>query len=80
MKLLFYIALIVCCISVTLKLSQAQQDLTLEPEASGTDVTFAAIGRIQISQVFPTDNRLLRRVAYVESRDGVDINTYRYMY
>ena len=47
------------------------------PGTSGTAVTTAAIDRMLIFGVFPSDNRLLRRVAYVETRDGVDVNTYR---
>ena len=53
------------------------QDLTLGLEAVGTDVVLASIGRIDQSEVFPSDNRLLRRIAYAETRDGLDINTFR---
>lgn len=52
-------------------------DLTLQPETSGPDVVFTSVGRIRASGIFPDDNRLLRRIAYVETRDGVDLNTYR---
>ena len=53
------------------------QDLTLGLEAVGTDVVLASLGRIDQSEVFPSDNRLLRRIAYAETRDGLDINTFR---
>jgi len=56
---------------------RGQTDLTLEPEAVGTDVVLASIGRIDQSGIFSSDNRLLRRIAYAETRDGVDINTFR---
>ena len=56
------------------------QDLTLGLEAVGTDVVLASIGRIDQSEVFTSDNRLLRRIAYAETRDGVDINTFRVGY
>lgn len=52
-------------------------DLTIVPETSGTAVVFAAVSRIQLSNIFPDDQRLLRRVAYVETRDGIDADTYR---
>ncbi len=56
---------------------QSGVDRTREPEAAGTDVVFASISIIRDSIIFVNDNRFLRRLAYVESRDGVDINTYR---
>ncbi len=52
-------------------LSQSN-DLTLADDAVGTQVVFASIARIIESGIFPDDNRLLRRVAHVESRDGTD--------
>ena len=55
----------------------AQADDTLVAGASGSDVVAAVIAKIEASGVFPTDNRLLRRIAYVESLDGMHPNTYR---
>ena len=52
-------------------------DLTLASGASGSDVTRAVVSKIEASEIFPTDHRLLRRIAYVESKDGEDPNTYR---
>lgn len=52
-------------------------DLTRQAEASGTDVVLATIAIIRDSGVFSDDNRLLRRVAFVESRDGLDGDTFR---
>ena len=52
-------------------------DRTREPRAAGSNVVFATVALIQDSEIFPDDNRLLRRIAYVESRDGVDVNTFR---
>ena len=77
MESLLSITLTLCCILVALRLSSTQLDLTVVPGTSGTAVTTAAIDRMLIFGVFPSDNRLLRRVAYVETRDGVDVNTYR---
>lgn len=52
-------------------------DLTRQPGAAGSNVVFATVSLIQDSGLFPEDNRLLRRIAYVESRDGVEVNTFR---
>ena len=56
---------------------KAQRDLTLVPEASGSDVVKAVVSKIETTGVFPTDHRLLRRIAYVESLDGQVTRTYR---
>ena len=52
-------------------------DKALIPGASGTDVVRSIVERIQRSNIFPPDNQLLRRIAYVESKDGTDGRTYR---
>ena len=53
------------------------QDLTRTPESSGTPVVLATVGLIRESGIFSDDRQLLRRVAWVESRDGTDSQTYR---
>lgn len=68
--------LLLTCVSIAC----GQLDLTLQPEEAGTNVVLASIGRIQQSGIFTDDNRLLRRIAYVETRDGVDVTTYRQGY
>ena len=45
-------------------------DRTVEANAVGTDVVRAAISKIEDSDIFPSDKRLLRRIAYVETADG----------
>ena len=55
-------------------------DRTVEPEEAGSDVVMATIEQIKQFNLFPDDNRLLRRIAYAETRDGVDILTYRQGY
>ncbi len=50
-------------------------DRTLQREASGADVVRAVVRKIE--GVFGRDNQFLRRVAFVESEDGTDINTFR---
>ena len=52
-------------------------DLTREPGTSGANVVQATVAQIQQSGVFPDDRSLLRRVAYVASKDGADAKTYR---
>ena len=52
-------------------------DRTREPNTSGEDVVKATLRQIQESNIFPNDNSFLRRLAYVESKDGTDPDTYR---
>ena len=47
---------------------QKQVDLTLEDDASGSEVVEMVIAKI--SKIFDSDHRLLRRIAYVETDDG----------
>ena len=56
------------------------QDLTRTPGSSGTPVVLATVGLIRESGVFQDDRQLLRRIAWVESRDGTDSQTYRQGY
>ncbi len=55
----------------------AQKDLRLEVRATGKSVVEAVVTSIQESGIFPDDNRLLRRIAHVASRDGQSDNTFR---
>ena len=52
-------------------------DHTKEENAKGSNVVRAVIARIHTSEIFSSDHRLLRRIAYVESNDGNDPNTFR---
>ena len=56
------------------------QDLTSTPGSSGTPVVLATVALIRESGIFPDDRQLLRRLAWVESRDGTDSRTYRQGY
>ena len=76
-KLSLFVTILVSLLVSRCQGQIAGQDLTLGLEAVGTDVVLASIGRIDQSEVFTSDNRLLRRIAYAETRDGVDINTFR---
>lgn len=45
-------------------------DFTIENHVVGTDVVLATISKLESAQIFPSDKRLLRRIAYVETDDG----------
>ena len=47
-------------------------DLTVEPGATGTEVVHATISKLESAQIFGSDRRLLRRIAYVETEDGLN--------
>ena len=65
MKSSFCFLLLIGSISVALGV-----DLTIEDGATGSDVVRASVAKIESSGLFLSDKRLLRRIAYVESRDG----------
>ena len=52
-------------------------DRTREEGAFGRSVVLATISRLQEARVFFDTERFLRRVAFVESRDGNDGDTFR---
>lgn len=56
------------------------QDLTRTPGSSGTPVVLATVALIRESGIFPDDRQFLRRLAWVESTDGTDSQTYRQGY
>ena len=55
----------------------AQHDDTLTPGASGHEVVESTLTRIESACIFPDDKLLMRRLAYVESRDGAEVYTFR---
>lgn len=65
------------CVSVLSHGMTMTVDMTIIPGEAGTDVVVATIELLEQLNVFPDTNRLLRRIAYAETRDGVDIGTYR---
>ena len=52
-------------------------DLTETVRANGSSATLLAVAGVQQSGVFGSDNGLLRRIAYVETRDGTSNDTFR---
>ena len=55
-------------------------DIILQEGSNGSAVVLLTIARLQQSGIFADDNELLRRIAYVETRDGTAENTYRQGY
>ena len=55
--------------------SQNLSEAVLEDGANGTAVVLLSVVHIQQAAIFPDDNELLRRIAYVETRDGVSDTT-----
>ena len=72
------VSLLLSCVAVFVSLSAGQNvDRTINPEGSGANIVEAVIAKIRQAGIFAEDNSLLRRIAYVESRDGTDPKTYR---
>ena len=59
-----------------LQLITAAVDTTIEENTSGKDVVIASINKIQTAQIFDKDEGMLRRIAYTETKDGTDADTY----
>ena len=55
-------------------------DKTRTPNAVGSDVVEAVVNVIRNYCLFPDDKLYLRRVAYVESQDGLAASTFRQGY
>ncbi len=71
------LSIAVGCISA----QQQRVDLTLTPGAGGSDIVRAVLSKIDASSasrpsIFAPDNRLLRRIAFAQTRDGLANDTY----
>ena len=55
-------------------------DTTVTPGAKGSGVVETVLDRLSIQCVFVDDKLLMRRIAYVESADGANPNTFRDSY
>ncbi len=51
-------------------------DLTIEEATNGSDTVIASIDKIRIAEIFLGDEQMLRRIAYTETRDGDNNDTY----
>ena len=56
------------------------RDQTQIPGSNGSSVVQATVAMIRGSGIFPNDHQLLRRIAWVESKDGNHSDTYRQGY
>ena len=56
------------------------RDQTRIPRSNGSSVVQATVALIRGSGIFPNDHQLLRRIAWVESKDGNHPDTYRQGY
>ena len=69
------------CLSILLlKESVALKDGTLEENASGSVLVDATLNILRSKYIFPNDKLFMRRLAYVESHDGLDKDTFRQKY
>ena len=68
---------LLCVLLCACIVSCKAEDDTIRPGANGSDVVHAVVERIEDSNIFPSDNQFLGRIAYVESKDGTDGATYR---
>ena len=64
-------------IAIVIKAVTCQQDLTRSPGTSGPEVVEAVVNIIKQTCIFPDDKLFIRRLAYVESFDGLDADTYQ---
>ena len=51
-----------------------------QPGSFGSDVVQAVLNDLRNACIFSDDNLFLRRLAYVETKDGADGKTYRRAY
>ena len=67
------VVLLWCCLSVAASSSSCASctDRTLVPGANGTNVVLATVRLIDKSGLFADEHQILRRIAYVETRDGL---------
>ena len=64
-------------VAVALINPAASQNITYRDGAAGSEATLLSIGSIHQSGVFGDDGEMLRRIAYTETRDGTQSDTYR---
>ena len=72
----FAVAILFAILSARCTVAQSE-DIILQKGSNGSAVVLLTIARLQQSGIFADDKELLRRIAYVETRDGTAENTYR---
>ena len=70
----------ICSVVLTIVSSADSYDVTIKPLATGAAVVESVCLRIESSCIFTEDKLLTRRMAYVESADGLDPKTFRANY
>lgn len=75
----FAVAVLFAILSAHLAVAQSE-GIILQEGSNGSAVVLLTIARLQQSGIFADDQELMRRIAYVETRDGTDENTYRQGY
>lgn len=69
--------LLLCIASFNVCFSAGAVDRTREDRATGADIVQAVVDVIRAKCIYPNDRLFFRRLAYVESKDGEDTNTFR---
>ena len=64
------VRLVLAFLNFALALAIQLDDSVLQGGRGGTDVVLLSVAYMQQAAIFPNDNGLLRRIAYVETRDG----------
>ena len=70
MVLKWSVRLVLAVLNFALAFAIQLDDSVLQGGRGGTDVVLLSVAYIQQAAIFPNDNGLLRRIAYVETRDG----------
>jgi hypothetical protein len=69
---------LIICVLLWVNGGQGATDLTTTDRATGSAVVEAVVDLIHQSCIFDDDRLLLRRIAYVETQDGIADNTFIY--
>ena len=64
------VRLVLAFLNFALALAIQLDDSVLQGGRGGTDVVLLSVAYMQQAAIFPNDNGLLRRIAYIETRDG----------
>ena len=68
----FYLICALLCSCYSIAYAQDGADLTTEPEVRGSLVVETVVDRIERSAIFKNDFGYIRRIAWVETRDGLN--------
>ncbi|XP_062579673.1 uncharacterized protein LOC134241654 [Saccostrea cucullata] len=71
------LSLAVVIFALSLKFCSSAVDRTREDRAVGADIVQAVVDIIRENCIYPNDRIFLRRLAFVESKDGLSTDTFR---